>query len=126
MSQYEKILDLIADPTTLGGRQEILTGRAQIQYINELEELCDTCDRVIIHSEIARTAFSHRKYMERFAARRGFKITFVIKRNSFVLTRIGENRANVPIEKIIFDHKEDACQKTLNNRKAMTKLRRRK
>ena len=124
MSKYEKILDLIADPTTPNGQQEILSGRAQIHYINELEELCDTCDRVIIHSEIARTAFSHRKYMEKFAARRGFKISFGIKENSFVLDRIGENKANVTIDKIIFDHKEAACQKTVNNRKSVSKLRR--
>ncbi len=125
MSKYEKILELIADPTTPKGQEEILSGRAQIQYINELEELCRTCDRVILHSEIARTAFSHRKYLEKFAVRRGFKITFGIRENSFVLDRIAENRANVPIHKIITDHKEAACQKTINNRKAVSKLRRR-
>lgn len=123
MSKYEKKLDLIADPTTPAGQQEILTGRAQIAYINELESLCQTCDRVIISSVIARTAFSHRKYLERFAARRGFTIQFGIKENAFVLDRIGENKANVNIDKIIKDHKEAACQKTKNNRKAVSKLR---
>lgn len=125
MSKYEKILDLIADPTTPKGQQEILSGRAQIHYINELEMLCDTCDRVIIHSEIARTAFSHRKYLEKFAVRRGFAISFSIKQNSFMLDRIGDNCADMPIHKIINDHKEAACQKTVNNRKAVSKLRRR-
>ena len=120
MSKYEQTVT----PIHQFNAEEILSGKAQVDYINELEALCQTCDRVIIHSEIARTAFSHRKYLERFAARRGFALQFGIKENSFVLERIGENEANVPIDKIINDHKEAACQKTANNRKAVSKLRR--
>lgn len=117
MSKYEQKLDLITND------EQLLSGKAQIDYINELEDLCQSCDRVIIHSEIARTAFSHRKYMEKFAARRGFTISFGIKENSFVFERIGENKANVAIDTIIKNHKEAACQKTTKNKKAISKLR---
>lgn len=101
MSKYERKIDPII------GDEDILSGKAQIDYINELEDLCKTCDRVIIHSNIALTAFSHRKYMEKFAARRGFAIKFIIKKNHFVFERIGENLADVPIEIILNQKRSD-------------------
>jgi len=120
MGKYERSLDLITDD------EQILSGKAQIDYMNELESMCEAYDRVILPSEIARTVFSHRKYLEKFAYRRGFTIQFGIKENSFILDRVADSSLTKVVDEILKNHKEAVCQKIEKNKKGTTQLRDRK
>lgn len=59
--------------------------RSQQEYMNELEEMCKTCEKIVIHQIIARTLWAKRTFMEKYFYRRGFHITFDIDLNCFIM-----------------------------------------
>ena len=60
MSHYEQIL--------------LDTTRTQTEYINELEEMCKDCERIVLHAGIAKIAFKEHKFMIKYFLRRGFRL----------------------------------------------------
>lgn len=71
MSNYEQVL--------------IDTTRTQIEYINELEALCQDCERIVLDAGIAKVAFNEHKFMIKYFLRRGFRlIDLDIDNKSFV------------------------------------------
>lgn len=71
MSQYE---DHIIDPT-----------RTQQEYMNELEEMSKTCERVVLHAPIARMLFSNINLMRRYFTRRSFRIQYEMEGDNFIM-----------------------------------------
>ena len=60
MSHYQQVL--------------IDTTRSQTEYINELEAMCQDCERIVVRAEIAKIAFSEHKFMVKYFLRRGFRL----------------------------------------------------
>jgi len=61
MSRYEKIIDDLT--------------QSQTAYMNELEDLCKDCDRIVLKKEIGLFLFSEGRLMVRYFKRRGFRVT---------------------------------------------------